>query len=579
MSDRISFGQVLRGVLQTRRLTPRRLAALPGALRPDGERPGGMAALLARAARRWPTSTALIFEGERWTWRRFERAAARTAGRLAAYGVERGDAVAIACGNRPELLLLVAGLGKLGAVAALLNPALRGEAFAHALATAGARHVAAEPALGAGMACQGIALCRGAEDAPDGWIDLRDLVPKAGPPPSVPTRLKEPALYIFTSGTTGLPKASVMTHGRWTKGATVYGQILAGLGPGDIVYCPLPFFHNLALTSAWGGCMATGAAMAMAPRFSARRYWQDVRQVGATALAYIGELPGFLLSQPPHPSDRLHRARIAFGVGMRPATQAAFQERFGVERVFESYGASEGNVLFLNIFAVPGSIGFCPASHELLAWDRDAGEILRDSAGRPLLARRGEPGLLVGEVTERYRFDGYTDAAQSEKKLLRDLFEPGDCWFDSGDLLRDLGWWHAAFVDRVGDTFRWKSENVSTTQVEAALGRQPEVRTCTVYGVEVPGMPGRAGMAAIVVEDPDWSRLARSLRADLPAPAVPVFLRPVDALETTGTFKNKKAALQREGWDRDDVYVLGPESYTRLSEAERHEIREGTPRL
>lgn len=574
--DRLRLRDVIEGAIATLPLAPRRAAALPTVLRPDRDREGGLAALVDRAALRWPASTALLFDGERWTWRRFQRRSAALAGALAAAGLGPGDVVAVRCGNRPELLLLIAAVARLGAVSALLNPELQGDALDHALRESGARHRAAEPALVDGLGPSGFALCRGAEEAPGGWIDL--MRAEASPARRHPTRLKDPALHVFTSGTTGLPKASVMTHGRWVKAAAVYGRILVGLGPDDVVYCPLPFFHNLALTTAWGACLTTGAALAMAPRFSASRYWDDVREVGATALPYIGELPAFLLAQPPGPGDRLHRARVAWGVGMRPSLWAAFQARFGVERVFESYGASEGNVLFLNVLGLPGSVGFCPASYELLAWDRERGELVRDGDGRPVRAPKGEPGLLVAEVTERYRFDGYTDRAQSEKKLLRDLFEPGDRWFDSGDLLRDVGWWHAAFVDRLGDTFRWKSENVSTTQVEAAIAAQPGVQGCAVYGVEVPGRPGRAGMAA-VVGALDVGALAAALRAALPGPAVPVFLRPVDALETTGTYKTRKTALQAEGWDRGDVLVLGPDGYAPLDPPARERIRAGDARF
>ncbi len=579
MSERLALRPLLSGAIQSLPGAPQRAAALPGILRADGDRRDGIAQAVARAAQRWPRSTALIFDGERWTWRRFQRQAGRVAAALAAMGVREGDVLALACGNRPELLLVVTAAGQLGAVCALLNPDLPAPARAQALATSGAQHLIADPDRAASMGATGLALCRGSESAPPGWTDLRDVLPTAPLRTIHRPRRQDPALHVFTSGTTGLPKASVMSHGRWLKAASVYGRVLVGLRPDDVVYCPLPFFHNLALTAAWGGCVATGAALAMAPSFSARRYWDDVREVGATVLPYIGELPAFLLAQPPHPADRLHRARAAFGVGMRPGLWTAFQERFGVPRILETYGASEGNILFLNLLGVPGSVGFCPARYRLLAWDREAGTWSRDADGRPQRAKRGEPGLLVGRVSGRYRFDGYTDPSASEKKLLRDLFEPGDCWFDSGDLLADLGWWHAAFVDRVGDTFRWKSENVSTTQVEAALLAQPGIQACAVYGVEVPGMPGRAGMAAIVSTGPLPQDLAARLRAILPGPAVPVFLRQVDSLEVTGTFKNKKAELQDEGWDRDDLQVLVDGGYEALTESSRTAIRTGAARL
>jgi acyl-CoA synthetase (AMP-forming)/AMP-acid ligase II len=239
---------------------------------------------------------------------------------------------------------------------------------------------------------------------------------------------------------------------------------------------------------------------------------------------------------------------------MPPDSWAEFQRRFGVSRVLETYAASEANTGFFNAFGQVGSVGFCPSSYALLRWDADAEDIVRDGRGRPIRARRGEVGLLVGKVTPRFDFDGYADAEASERKLRRDLFRRGDAWVDTGDLLLNQGWRHAAFVDRLGDTFRWKSENVSTQQVEAALRSVPGVEACVVYGVRVPGHAGRAGMAAIV-GDPDPASLLATLRERLPEPAIPVFLRLVDAIPTTPTHKPRKGPLQGDGFEPDGVQV------------------------
>jgi acyl-CoA synthetase (AMP-forming)/AMP-acid ligase II len=270
---------------------------------------------------------------------------------------------------------------------------------------------------------------------------------------------------------------------------------------------------------------------------------------------------------------------------MRPELWQPFQARFGVGRILEHYGASEGNTLFVNPLAIPRTVGFTITPHRLVAWDAEAGEPVRDARGRPIRARRGEPGLLLSRVTRRYTFDGYTDAEASEGRLLRDPFGRGGTWFDSGDLLRRVGWFHSAFVDRVGDTFRWRSENVSAGQVEAVLSLSPQVLDCAVYGVQVPAMPGRAGMAAIVQEAAlDPVRLLAGLRRDLAPSAVPVFLRLCDALETTGTHKHRKGGLAREGFGAevtDPLLVLlpGADGYQPLTAALRSRIARGEQRL
>lgn len=571
--------ELLEGVVRNLPRMPGQLAALPRALQANPERLGGIGAVLERNARRFGPRPALRFDGETWSWGRLHRRVCRWAAVLASHGIGAGDVVAIRCGNRPGLLTLVGALAHRGAVAALLNPELCGDALAHALETAGACAVAADPEHADGLDGERrFALCQGSEEAPEGWIDLR--MERATTVARTHVRLREPALYIYTSGTTGLPKAAVLSHLRWVKAGAAYGGILAGLRSDDVVYCPLPFFHSLALVATWSGVCAAGACLALDARFSASGFWDAVRAASATVFPYIGEIPRYLLAQPPRAADRSHRVRAIYGVGMRPEVWEPFQERFGIPAIYETYGASEGNLLFLNVFNLPRTIGWTLAPHRLLRYDRDAGELERDAAGRPIESGRGEPGLLVSAVSPRFDFDGYTDAQASEKKLLRDLFAPGDCWFDSGDLLVSLGFGHVAFVDRVGDTFRWKSENISTLQVETAVGAHPAVADCAVYGVEVPGQPGRAGMVAIVAAPGElpWGSLLRSLQAALPGAAVPVFARLVASLETTGTFKNQKAGLKAAGFSVGDRVLIGGE-YLLITEEVLEGLRRGGLRL
>lgn len=578
---RVTLRSLTRGVLANLPRTPGQLRAVPAGLRADPdstERTIG--AMVARNAERFGHRPAVLFEDERWSWRRLDRAANRAAHLLGGQGVGEGCVVPVVSGNRPELLVAVVALARLGAVAALVNPELPEEGLRRQL---GADWAIVERRF-VDLCGEGAVFvpCRGRELPPPRCHDLR--APHQLPtPPKVHVRAGQPALHVFTSGTTGLPKASVMTHLRWARAGAVTGRILLGLRRDDVVYCPLPFFHNLALTACFGGVVASGACLALAPRFSARGYWDDVRRFGATCLPYIGELPRYLLAQPPSPRDRDHRVRAAFGVGMPRPIWAEFQERFGVDFVYEIYAASESNTLFLNLFNQRGTVGFCPSWHRLVAFDVEAGDIVLEG-GRPRRPRRGEPGLLLGGVTPRFGFDGYTDEAATERKLRRDLFRRGDAWLDSGDLLVGVGWMHAAFVDRVGQTFRWKSENVSTLQVEGVLDGVPGVVRSAVYGVQVPGMPGKAGMAALevdqgVVFEVLLAAVARALERALPEPARPLFVRRVDGLETTGTWKIRKVDLTREGWGGEGVWMRRAGGFVVLDEGLRGELEAGRLRL
>lgn len=536
---------------------PVALRGLPTALNVLPFSPGTMGAWLDRNARRWPDRPGILYEGQRWTWAEVAATVDRMAGALRGAGVRRGQVVGILAPSGPAVLFAVGAIARLGATAALIPPDQRGEVLRHSLTVCGARRVLLDRRLDP--------VWRSAEvPIADGRVlDLDALLhgdaPPVGRQPWIRTR--SPLLTIFTSGTTGMPKAALMSHQRWRRASAAYGRMLLGLTSADVLYVPLPLHHHMGLTVGWGSCVATGAALALRAGFSASAFWQDCVDVGATAMVYIGEVPRYLLDRPAGPADRAHRVRTAVGVGMRPELWGPFQERFGVPRVRETYGASESNLLFVNPFGVPGSVGFTIAPYMLARFDPDTGALWRGADGRGARVERGEPGLLLGRLNAFVPFEGYTDAGATAGKVRRDVRESGDAWFDTGDVLQDVGWWHLAFVDRMGDTYRWKSENVSTRQVEAAVDGGPGVVESVVVGVEVAGQPGRAGLAAVVVEAGfDVDRLAAHLDRVLPRPAVPVFVRVTPALARTRTFKHKKGPIRDAGFDpgrtSDPVYVL-----------------------
>ncbi len=536
---------------------------------------------LEQNARLRPDGTALLFEDRRYTHRQLDQEANKWADVLSARGVGKGDAVAILVENRPEMLFAVAGIVKLGAIAAVINTKQRGKVLEHSLRVSKAstfivgeelwrEFAEVRTAIGADRRDRVLWLVdHGRDTVPPDATDASLLLVRArttSPPQLGAVRLGDPCFYIYTSGTTGMPKASIMSHNRWVKAAGGFGMAALALTPADVLYLALPLYHNNALTVAWSSAASTGAALALRRKFSVSAFWDDVRRYRATSFAYIGELCRYLLNQAPRPDDRDNPVRKIVGNGLRPDIWKEFKTRFGIDEVYEFYAASEGNIAFINLLNADCTVGICPAPYALVKYDVDRDEPVQAPDGRLIRVAKGEVGLLIGEVSERYAFDGYTDKAASEKKLLRDVFVAGDCWFNSGDLLRDLGLRHAQFVDRVGDTFRWKGENVSTNEVAEVLNTFGQVAESTVYGVQVPGAEGRCGMAAVVLRVPlaelDLASFARHVRGQLPAYAVPVFLRFQEELEVTGTFKQVKGDLKKQGFDPaavgEPVFVLPP---------------------
>jgi fatty-acyl-CoA synthase len=390
---------------------------------------------------------------------------------------------------------------------------------------------------------------------------LASTAPTTNPAATAAVLAKDKAFYIFTSGTTGMPKASVMTHYRWLRALAGFGGLGMRLTSNDTLYCCLPLYHNNALTVAVSSVLNGGATLALGTSFSASKFWDDVIRYEATAFVYIGEICAYLLNQPAKPTDRAHRVRVISGNGLRPAIWDDFTKRFGIERVCEFYAASEGNTAFLNVFNLDKTTGICPSPVAFVDYDGETGDPLRDDRGRVRKVKAGEPGLLLSKVSNFQPFDGYTDAKASEKKLVRNAFKEGDVWFNTGDLMRSQGFGHAAFTDRLGDTFRWKGENVATTEVEAAVSTDPQVEESTVFGVEVPGAGGRAGMVAIQLkedEELDGKALAKAAYEHLPGYAVPLFARVVKELAHTSTFKSQKVDLRKDGYGAGDVRIEGP---------------------
>ena len=512
---------------------------------------------------------AIVFEGRTMTYRELDRAANRVAHWARAHGLHHGRCAAVFMENRPEYLATWLGLAKTGAHVALINTNLVGAPLGHALGVAEPTVVVVGTELEAAYQTARTALSPeppvwtlgGADVA--GKLDAALSAASSDRPPrewrsGVKTRDK--LFYIYTSGTTGNPKAANFSHLRYLSVGRAYTEI-AGVRPDDRVYCVLPLYHTAGGVIAVSMALLNGATLVLRRKFSASEFWADCRAHGVTIFQYIGELCRYLLNRPGGPQDRAHVVRCAVGNGLRPDIWAKFQQRFGIRDIREFYGATEGNFALINLDNKVGAVGRVPPwlkrmfPVELIRYDVETESHLRGADGRCIVCKTGEAGEAIGRISNDPRqplgqFEGYTDATASGKKVLRDVFEKGDAWYRTGDLLSRDAEGYYYFVDRIGDTFRWKGENVATSEVAEVLSVCPGVLEANVYGVKLPGADGRVGMAALVADDSlSLEDLYAHVTRQLAAYARPLFLRVRAEMETTGTFKHRKIDLIRDGFD------------------------------
>ncbi|HEX5660332.1 MAG TPA: AMP-binding protein, partial [Polyangiales bacterium] len=392
--------------------------------------------------------------------------------------------------------------------------------------------------------------------------------------------------YIYTSGTTGLPKAAVITNRRWMGGALLFGLTMFQASTRDILYLPLPLYHSNAAIIGMGTSLVTGCAIALRRKFSSSQFWSDVRKYDASLFIYIGELCRYLLNAPKTPDERNHRLRLAVGNGLRPDIWEAFQRRFGVPLVREFYAATEGNQPIFNFEGRPGMLGRLRPGQEIVRCDEASGEIIRDAKGMCTPAKGGEKGILLIHINPLFKFDGYVDAKASAGKVVSDVFKRGDRYFNSGDILQIHEDKWVSFADRIGDTFRWKGENVSTNEVAEVLNGADGVLETNVYGVSVPGSEGRAGMASISANGEfDIGKLGQFVLSKLPAYQRPYFVRLQQSgdMRVTGTFKHQKVAYRDEGYDpskvQDPLFFLDGDRYVPIDEGLFKKLQSGELRV
>jgi citronellyl-CoA synthetase len=539
-----------------------------------------MDALLQRQVRQRPHAVMLMTREGEISWGSFAALSARLSQVLRQLGVQKGDTVALNMENGILYLACIFAIVRLGAVAGLLNTQIKGGQLTHCLRVlrtriilvdaAGLERVAASSSDDLESSASANVVVFGARARPPGESlavhsgdELLDAVAVAAdadadaPPASLTGN--DRALYVFTSGTTGSPKAAIITHHKFVLGAAAHALFTLRATARDRLYNCLPLYHGTGLMVGAAACLYAGASMFIRPRFSASSFIAEANEYRCNLFVYVGELCRYLLETPERPGDKFCSLERAAGNGLRPDIWKRFKRRFGLSRVGEFYGASEANGGFINALNRDESIGFSAAVVRLVEYDEDEASVLRDASGRGHEVAYGDAGLLLFQVTANSRFDGYADAAASEAKLERDVFESGDCWFNSGDLLREIdvglafGYRHYQFVDRLGDTFRWKSENVSTHEVADTLCGFDGVRLAAVYGVAVPGSEGKAGMAALMLSgspgDFDADAFANFVRECLAPYARPLFVRLMGEIPMTATHKLMKARLVEDGFD------------------------------
>jgi fatty-acyl-CoA synthase len=524
-------------------------------------------------------------------------------------GIAKGDVVALLMPNRPEYLAIWLGLTRAGATVALLNTNLAGSSLAYCIDIVAARHAIVATELVAAFDSTAGFL----KLAPKVWlhgdpgphlaghrrIDLAVAALDGGPlaaAEKIALTIEDKALFIYTSGTTGMPKAANINHYRLMLAACGFSGVMDTRSD-DRMYDCLPMHHTAGGVVAIGATLIVGGSVYIREKFSAREFWDDVVANDCTLFQYIGELCRYLTEAPPHPRERAHRLRLAIGNGLRPEVWPRFAARFSIPRILEFYAATEGNVNLFNFDGRPSAVGRIPWFLKrrfpiaIVKFDIERRQPIRNTKGLCERAAPGEAGEAVGQIltdraTSNMRFEGYADTADNAPKILRDVFAKGDVWFRSGDLMREDADGYFYFVDRIGDTFRWKGENVSTMEVAEIIGSFPGIHEANVYGVEVAGREGRAGMAAIVCAPGlDLAALRGYLAPRLPDYARPLFLRVCETIEVTATFKQKKIGLAREGFDpdktADEMFFDDPRSkaYVQLDGALYREIVSGLVKL
>lgn len=527
----------------------------------------------SEVVKKQPSRSFVYFKDECYTFQQADELSNKTARVFLQSGVRKGDVVALYSQNSPMFIWLWLGLAKIGCVTAFLNFNIRSKSLLHCFKVSGAKIlVAAEelqdaveevlPSLQEQHVSVLVLSDKCFSSGVESFTLKMDQVSSAPLSQDIKAGLTmlSPLVYIYTSGTTGLPKAAVISHAKlW---AMSLFHISMGRTSEEVLYISLPMYHTVAFLGLIGA-IYLGSTVALRNKFSVSNFWKDCRKHNVNTILYIGETMRYLCNTPKSPSDRDHSVKLAIGNGTRADVWKEFLNRFGDITVREFYGMTEGNCSFINYSGKIGAVGretFLQkflSPYAFIKYDVDRAEPVRDAAGFCVKVAKGEPGLMVAKITARTPFSGYVgDLKQTESKRLHNVFEKGDMYFNTGDMLLTDEEGYVYFHDRVGDTFRWKGENVATTEVADILSMAACIQEANVYGVTVPGQEGRAGMAAITLREGhkfDSGAVFKHVENLLPAYARPLFIRIQERLDVTGTYKHQKTKLTEEGFDPNKI--------------------------
>lgn len=522
---------------------------------------------------------AIIFEDQKLTYEQFDMLANQYANWALAKGLKAGDSIAIFMNNCPDYIAAWYGFSKIGVIGALINQSLIGEQLIRSVIAANTKILIVDGELlgewervdNSLHNIEVFVLSKNVEAHNDLRKELNSQSTKR-PNRSYRAQLlgKSPAMYLYTSGTTGFPKAAIISQSRVMGMSRVF---MAGTeaNENDIIYISLPLYHGTGGVCAVGLAFNKGGTIFLKKKFSAKSFWSDIVENKCTIFVYIGELLRYLINQPPDEIETKHNLKSCFGNGLRLDVWERADKRFKIPKIIEFYGSTEGNVFLVNVTGHKGAIGRLPKylngkiNIDLVKFDIDSEMPIRGADGLCQRCEALEIGEAIGKLDKndpKGQFDGYAnDKGATEKKILRDVFIKGDAYFRTGDLMKQDKSGYFYFIDRIGDTYRWKSENVSTAVVSEVIGNCENVQEVNVYGVSIPYHEGKAGMAVISADVLlDFENIYKKLKSELPHFAIPVFLRIKDKIETTGTFKYTKRDLVSEGYNinivSDPIYWL-----------------------
>lgn len=552
-------------------------------------------------AKKNPKQIALFYQDASWTWEALNEETNRISNYFLSLGLNPGETVALMLENSPEYLFLTSGINKIQGISGLINFNQRKQALTHSFTIVEPKFIVID-----GYSLPSfrdiveklphkndqIFVIDNPEDIKHDYIELPDelkTVSINNPETTFNSILRETALYIFTSGTTGLPKAVNMENFKLFTQSYILGPGLANLTPKDIIYINTPLYHNFAIGVTWPVTLVLGASAVLRKKFSATEFWKDIQKYKITFMIYVGEIPRYILNQPPSDYEKNHTLKKMVGIGLRKNIWEQFKSRFKIEHIYEFYGLTEGHRTLFNADEIPGMVGrFTMSGLALAKVDPETGEFFKNEKGYSIKCKPGDVGMALFKVEKRSFFTGYKDKEKTQKKLLQNVFRNNDSYFNTGDMLKlhDDLW--VSFADRFGDTFRWKSENVSTLEVESILNSFPAIQMSAVYGVEIPNTEGKAGMAAIKLNsliDFNSDEFSRFVVDVLPNYSIPIFVRLCDDLEITGPYKIKKVNLCNETYnlkivqDPLNFWDSSNKKYVPFTDSLYQDLRDGKLRI